>query len=305
MDGSRNPLAEYLRDRRESLDPESVGLPVEPGRRVSGLRRTEVAHLAGISADYYLRLEQGRGHQPSQQVLSALSRALRLDHYGDEYLRRMAALAAGHAAPPIGREMPSGALDLLRLHRDTPAYVSNATMDVVAVNRPGLLLAPGGLRPGMNLVMSVFGHYPDPHSEAHWDRTARALVASMRYHADPRDTRLRRIVAELSRTDARFRRIWGACSVGPQFNGWPMVYIDTHGWVTLRAESLTLAGASGWTMTLFFAEPQTPGVAALADLVRAANSAPPYGSAPEAVVVAAELDPIGADAGADAEELAS
>ncbi|EIC07064.1 helix-turn-helix domain protein [Microbacterium laevaniformans OR221] len=305
MNGSRNPLAEFLRDRRESLDPESVGLPVEPGRRVRGLRRSEVAHLAGISADYYLRLEQGRGHQPSQQVLSALSRALRLDHYGDEYLRRMAALAAGHAEPPVSGDLPSGALDLLRLHRDTPAYVSNATMDVVAVNRPGLMLAPGGLHPGMNLVLSVFAHYPDPHSEVHWERTARALVASLRYHADPRDARLRRIVAELSRTDERFRRIWGECGVGPQFNAWPMVHIDTHGWVTLRAESLALAGTGGWTITLFFAEPQTPGVAALADLVRAANSAPSDGSAPEAVVVASELDPITVADDADAEEIAS
>lgn len=302
MDGSRDPLADYLRDRRESLSPESVGLPVEPGRRVVGLRRSEVAQLAGISADYYLRLEQGRGHQPSQQVLSALSRALRLDHYGDEYLRRMAALAAGHAEPPVDRDMPRGALDLLRLHRDTPAYLSNATMDVVAVNRPGLLLAPGGLRPGLNLVMSVFSHYPQPHSEAHWERTAHALVASLRYHADPRDARLRRIVAELSRTDHRFRRIWRACGVGPQFNAWPMVHVDRHGWVTLRAESLALAGAFGWTMTLFFAEPQTPGVAALADLVSAATSAPPNGSPADAVAVAADLDPIVVE---DGDEIAS
>ena len=305
MDGTRNPLAEFLRDRRESLSPESVGLAAERGRRVAGLRRTEVSELAGISADYYLRLEQGRGHQPSQQVLSALSRALRLDHYGDEHLRRMAALAAGHAEPAATGQMPSGALDLLRLHRDTPAYISNATMDVVAVNRPGLLLAPGGLRPGMNLVMSVFAHYPDPHSEAHWERTARALVASLRYHADPRDARLRQIVAALGRTDDRFRRIWGACGVGPQFNAWPMVYIDAHGWVTLRAESLTLAGAAGWTMTLFFAEPQTPGVAALADLVRDANRAPADGDPAQAVAVAAELDPICVDDDADAEEIAS
>ncbi|WP_244295745.1 helix-turn-helix domain-containing protein [Microbacterium laevaniformans] len=91
MDGTRNPLAEFLRDRRESLSPESVGLAAERGRRVAGLRRTEVAELAGISADYYLRLEQGRGHQPSQQVLSALSRA------AARPLRRRASAAHGRA----------------------------------------------------------------------------------------------------------------------------------------------------------------------------------------------------------------
>jgi len=305
MDRSRDPLAEYLRDRRESLTPESVGLPSEPGRRVIGLRRSEVAELAGISADYYLRLEQGRGHQPSQQVLSALSRALRLDHYGDEYLRRVAALAAGHAAPSASTELPSGAIDLLRLHRQTPAYLSNGTMDVVAVNAPGMLLAPGGLRPGINLVMSVFACYPEPQSEPHWERTARALVSSLRYHADPRDERLQQIVATLTRSDPRFRRIWRECGVGQQFNAWPLVYIDRHGWVTLRAEKLALAGEFGWTLTLFFAEPRTPGVEALADLVRAASDT--RSSAADDVVTADRLDPIGFDTAATeaATELAS
>ncbi len=301
MNAPRGPLADFLRDRREALSPADVGLPEEPGRRVRGLRRSEVAQLAGISPDYYLRLEQGRGHQPSQQVLSALGRALHLDRYGDEHLRRVAVLSAGHTTPGAASTLPCGALDVLGLHPDTPAYISNSTMDVVAVNAPGLLLAPGGLRPGLNLAMSVFGHYPDPPSEAHWERTARALVASLRYHADPRDPRLRAIVSTLSASDARFRRIWAQCEVRPHSSAWPLVYVQSHGWVGLRSETLALTDAFGWTMTLFFAEPNTPGVAALADLVRAAHGEPGKGPAPLPVVTAERLDTIAAYAG----ELAS
>jgi transcriptional regulator with XRE-family HTH domain len=268
---SSGPLAEFLRDRRESLTPEQVGLSDSSRRRVRGLRRAEVAELAGISADYYLRIEQGRGHRPSAEVLSALSRALLLDAYGDEHLQRMANLSAGHEAPAVSDDVPAGIRALLDLHPETPAYLSNGTLDVIGVNEPGRLLAPGGLRPGLNLVLSVFEHYPDPHSESHWRRTASNLVASLRYHADPRSPRLRHIVDTLSATDPRFVELWQQCEVRPHTSSWPLVYIESHGWVGLRSETLAIPASRGCTMTQFFAEPNTPGVAALRDLVRRAN----------------------------------
>ncbi len=268
MNMPHSPLAQYLRDRRESLAPELSGIPTVSRRRVAGLRRGEVAERAGISADYYLRLEQGRGHQPSEQVLSALSRALQLDAYADQHLRRVAGLSAGRDAPPLVDVVPEGVLSLLDLHPDTPAYVSNGTMDIIAVNAPGRLLASARLQPGLNLVLSVFSHYPEPHSEAHWQRTAETLVASLRYHADPRSPRLRDIVETLRRTDPRFAPIWRKCEVRPHSSAWPMVYIEKHGWVGLRSEALAVPRASGCTLNMFFAEPNTPGVAALSDLVR-------------------------------------
>ena len=268
---SISPLAEFLRDRRESLTPAQVGLPSSSRRRVRGLRRTEVAELAGISADYYLRIEQGRGHRPSAEVLSALSRALKLDVYGDEHLHRVAGLSAGHEAPAVSDDVPDGVRSLLDLHPDTPAYLSNGTLDVIGVNEPGRLLAPGGLRVGLNLVLSVFEHYPEPHSEAHWRRTAENVVASLRYYADPRSPRLRHIVDTLSKSDPRFVELWQQCLVRPHSSSWPLVHIESHGWVGLRSETLAIPALRGCTMTLFFAEPNTPGVAALRDLVRRAR----------------------------------
>ncbi|WP_051038791.1 helix-turn-helix transcriptional regulator [Microbacterium sp. B19] len=265
------PLAEFLRDRRESLTPEQVGLPREPRRRVRGLRRTEVADLAGISSDYYLRLEQGRGHQPSRQVLSALGRALLLDGPGEEYLHRIADLS-GDAPTSSEGDLPDGVATLVELYADTPAYALNGTLDVVAVNAPGRLLAPDQLRVGFNLLVSVFEHFPEPHSEPHWRRTAETLAAALRYYADPRSPRLRALVDGLSASDPRFAAIWSRCEIRPHRSSWPMVHIEPHGWVSLRSETLAVPGTSGYTVTVFFAEPRTPGVAALRDLVARARA---------------------------------
>lgn len=266
------PLAEFLRDRRESLTPEQVGLPREPRRRVRGLRRTEVADLAGISSDYYLRLEQGRGHQPSRQVLSALGRALLLDAPGEEYLHRIADLSGDAPASAEEDDLPDGVATLVELYADTPAYALNGTLDVVAVNAPGRLLAPDQLRVGSNLLVSVFEHFPEPHSEPHWRRTAETLAAALRYYADPRSPRLRKLVDGLSATDPRFAAIWSRCEIRPHRSSWPMVHIEPHGWVGLRSETLAVPGTSGYTVTVFFAEPRTPGVAALRDLVARARA---------------------------------
>lgn len=274
MNTSRSPLADFLRDRRDSLKPERVGIRDTSRRRVPGLRRSEVAELAGISADYYLRLEQGRGHQPSEQVLAGLRRALLLDSHGDDYLHRVAELSAGRESPPLDDDVPPGVLELVTVHTDVPAYLTNATLDVIAANAPARLLAPGVLQPGSNLVASVFTQYPDPRSESDWRRTAENLVASLRYHADPRSPRLHAVVADLSAKDARFLPIWKRCDVRPQSSAWPLAHIEGHGWVSLRSECFAVSGTLGYTMTLFFAEPNTPGVAALRGLVERARLSP-------------------------------
>lgn len=272
MNDAAGPLAVFLRDRRESLTPEQVGIAREPRRRVRGLRRTEVADLAGISSDYYLRLEQGRGHQPSRQVLSALGRALLLDGPGEEYLHRIADLSGEGRPSAEEDDLPEGVATLVDLYADTPAYALNGTLDVVAVNAPGRLLAPDQLRVGSNLLVSVFEHFPDPHSEPDWRRTAETLAAALRYYADPRSPRLRKLVAGLSASDPRFAEIWSRCEIRPHRSSRPMVHIEPHGWVHLRSETLAVPGTSGYTVTVFFAEPRTPGVAALRDLVARARA---------------------------------
>ncbi|WP_354640321.1 helix-turn-helix transcriptional regulator [Kitasatospora camelliae] len=133
MDMDRSQLADFLRRSRERLRPEEVGLTAGPRRRTPGLRREEVVQLAGMSADYYIRLEQGRGPQPSTQMLASLSRALRLTEDERDHLY----LLAGHRPPagkPSGDHLKPGLLHLLDQLKDTPAQIVNDLGDLLAQN---------------------------------------------------------------------------------------------------------------------------------------------------------------------------
>jgi transcriptional regulator with XRE-family HTH domain len=131
---NRAELAKFLRARRDRLSPTDVGLPGGERRRTAGLRRQEVAQLAGISIDYYIRLEQGRGPHPSRQVLSALARALMFSRDEREYLFRIAGEQPPVTAGP-SRELTPGIRYLLDSLPYTPAYVVDAKYDVLAWNR--------------------------------------------------------------------------------------------------------------------------------------------------------------------------
>src|SRR6478752_1558204 len=126
-------LGDFLRARREQVQPEDVGLVAGSRRRVAGLRREELALLAGISADYYLRLEQGRDKNPSAQVLDALSRALRLDIKATEYLHQIAGLTAARRDHP-GVEAAHGGMQELIDQFPMPAIVASRCLDVLAAN---------------------------------------------------------------------------------------------------------------------------------------------------------------------------
>src|ERR1039458_3633014 len=150
-----NLLGDYLRARRELVQPESVGLPVNGVRRVAGLRREEVALLAGISSDYYLRLEQGRDRNPSIQVLEALARVLQLDQVATDYLLGLAAPQPRHRRRRPRREsVPSGIRQLLDVVGQ-PAFVEGRYFDVLAANSLAYALSPrlqvrrNGLPPGL------------------------------------------------------------------------------------------------------------------------------------------------------------
>lgn len=201
-------LGDYLRARRSSTSPESVGIRVEPGRRVPGLRREEVARLAGISQEYYLRLEQGRDRQPSDQVLRALGNAMRLDRDGVEHMRRLVVLQ--HARAPRSRVRGAGWGDglrnLLQQWGTTPAYIRSATQDVVMANHLAEALSPEALRVGSNIVLTLFSDNVD-RTDPDWAAAAARIVASLRYDCDPRDPRLQQIVTALE-TDADFVTLW-------------------------------------------------------------------------------------------------
>ncbi|BDU03212.1 hypothetical protein IFM12276_62400 [Nocardia sputorum] len=132
---SSNELGDFLRSRRAQVSPEEVGVRTYGVRKVAGLRREEVAFLAGLSSDYYTRLEQGRERNPSAQVLDALSRALRLDADQEMHVYRLARLVPASRGSG-GREPVSPMLlQLMDTYASTPAFVLNRTLDILATNR--------------------------------------------------------------------------------------------------------------------------------------------------------------------------
>ena len=215
----RSELATFLRNRRARLTPSDVGLPLGSRRRTPGLRRQEVAQLAGVSVDYYVRLEQARGPRPSRQVLSALARALMLTVDEREYLFRV----AGENPLPAGgpnRELPASIRQLLANLTATPAYVLDAKYDVLAWNHLAtyfigdLSTVPDDDR---NIIRWMFRRAEtDPHwTEPDTISFARASVADLRaaYARYPGDAGIDGLVTELLGVAPRFAEMWAAHDV--------------------------------------------------------------------------------------------
>lgn len=208
-----NALGDYLRARREQVRPEDVGLVAGARRRVAGLRREELALLAGISADYYLRLEQGRDKNPSPQVLDALARALRLDVKAIEYLHQLATPAGGRR--DAGAEVAADGTEELIEQFAMPAIVASRSLDVLAANQIARALSPG-FTPGRNFLS---WRLLDPAARelyVNWDAATDVAVSGLREAAgsDPDDPRVRSLIAELSTTSERFRELWARADVG-------------------------------------------------------------------------------------------
>lgn len=219
----RAALADFLRRRREELRPADVGLPDGFRRRTPGLRREEVAALAAMSADYYTRLEQRRGPQPSEQLLAALARALRLTGEERDYLFRIAGhsppdetTAAAHVAPALLR-----VLDRLE---DTPALILSGLGETLVQNR--LAAALLGDKTGyMGLARSeVYRWFTDPaerlrYPEDDRDRQSRAQVANLRaaYGSMGPRSRAAELVAALRKESAEFARLWDRHEVARRF----------------------------------------------------------------------------------------
>ncbi|WP_345373454.1 helix-turn-helix transcriptional regulator [Frondihabitans cladoniiphilus] len=204
-----NTLGDYLRAARSRLEAGDVGLPTGGARRVAGLRREEVAVLAGVSADYYARLEQGRERRPSPQMIGALARALRLDHDATAHLHRVAGLSPGMAADTGREHVDPALLVLLESFPASAAYVLSPSFDVLATNPIATaLLAP--FAGNQNMVRVLF---TDPHSRtvfAEWPQVSRATVHALRLHAGeyPDDPGIRQLVADMTRASSDFRALW-------------------------------------------------------------------------------------------------
>ncbi|MFK3672017.1 helix-turn-helix transcriptional regulator [Leifsonia aquatica] len=275
---STTPLGEYLRARRELVQPHQVGIVVQPGRRVPGLRREEVAELAGVSPDYYLRIEQGRDRRPSEQVLTALARALLLDEDSRQYLLRLARPRPFIRPAPDGGRISEGVAQLLAQWDHTPAYVTDANQNILAANALIDGIAPGILVPGTNMLVSGFESYArlsatlsDPTAEELevvelWEQTLRELTASMRYYGDPDDPRLQEIVGALSARYRLFRTIWAEHDARPHVSGVKRAFVPPLGWIDFRWQTLEIPRTAGQFITTFFGEPGSAAAQAIAYL---------------------------------------
>ena len=210
----RDQLADFLRRRREAIRPAQVGIADGPRRRTAGLRREEVAMLAGMSVDYVVRLEQGRSSQPSTQLLGALARALRLSDDERDHLFHL----AGHRPPPgdgAARLARAGLLRMLDLLGDTPALVFSDLGVVLAQNRASVLLAGDltGFTGDRRYMM--FRWFTEPanravHPPEEEEYHGRQLVADFRVAAGrrPGDPEIDGLVERLSAASAVFARLW-------------------------------------------------------------------------------------------------
>ncbi|WP_433220750.1 helix-turn-helix transcriptional regulator [Dactylosporangium sp. CS-047395] len=201
---ARAELGRFLRDRREALRPHDVGLPAGPRRRTPGLRREEVAGLAAMSVEYYARLEQARGPQPSRRILDALGAALRLDPAERTHLFRLAGTAPAAPPGPSRRVRPYVAGLLHRV--DAAAVVTSAAYDVIAWNPLAAALLTG-LGDHPNLARRRFLGGPPASSGA--EEFGHIAVARLRAAADryPHDEPLARLLDELSVSE-EFRHVW-------------------------------------------------------------------------------------------------
>ncbi|MEU4011638.1 helix-turn-helix domain-containing protein [Streptomyces pseudogriseolus] len=239
-DASDNRLGSYLRARRELVTPEQAGLPPGGNRRVPGLRREEVALLAGISPDYYLRLERGRDKNPSPQVLMSLARVLQLDEVERTYLLGLA--AARPRAPRRKRpeHVPARAHQLLA-HLQIPAFVEGRAFDVLASNPMAVALSPR-LRPGRNRLRDLL---LDPEERAFhqdWPQATAGIVAALRTTIgdDTDNPRFVELVGELALTSERFRALWARHDVRTLDGGTATVHHPVVGDLRLHRDKLPL-----------------------------------------------------------------
>jgi transcriptional regulator with XRE-family HTH domain len=259
-----NLLGDYLRARRQLVSPEMVGLPVAGYRRVPGLRREEVAMLAGISADYYLRLEQGRDRHPSVSVLEAISRVLQLDQEATDYLVALA-LARGRPRRRSRREtVPPGIVQLLEVI-NAPAYVEGRYFDVLAANSWAQLLTPT-MAVGFNRMRAVFLEAGAPELYPDWEAVTAGLVAAFRraIGTDFDDARFVELVGELSLGSERFRQLWARHDVKSR-SSIPVRFRHPQvGELQLTCEKLAVAGTDGQLLAVYYATPGSPSAEKLA-----------------------------------------
>ncbi|MEP9363238.1 helix-turn-helix transcriptional regulator [Nocardioides sp. CN2-186] len=251
-----NRLGEYLRARREQVTPADVALPVHGVRRVPGLRREEVAMLAGISSDYYLRLEQGRDRNPSVQVLESIAQVLQLDATATDYLLRLGApKPRARARRPRPETVPPATAELLTVI-GLPAFVEGRYLDVLAANPLVTALSPN-VRVGENRLRSMFLDQAERDLHPDWARTVPRLVAGFRNRIGDRvdDPRVVQLVGELSLGSEEFRQGWARHDVKPIQSRTIRMDHPQVGELELALSKLAIEGTDGQMLVIYHATP--------------------------------------------------
>jgi transcriptional regulator with XRE-family HTH domain len=264
-----NEIRDFLVSRRARITPEQAGLPAYGGnRRVAGLRREEVALLAGVSIDYYVRLERGRAPGASQSVLEGIARALQLDEAERAHLFDLACADCAPARPRSPRRSPAHQVRpsvrrILDSMTTAPAYVRNANLDILAANQLGMaLFSPILSSPAQpaNSARFLFLDPAGPSFYRDWERQAQDVVAMLRTEAghNPHDKGLSNLIGELSTRSEQFRTWWAAHNVRFHRTGTKLLHHPAVGDLTLTFEALDLAADSGLCISAYTAEPGSP-----------------------------------------------
>jgi hypothetical protein len=261
-------LGRFLRARRDGVAPADLGLPAGAGtRRTPGLRREELAALAGVSIDYYIRLERGKETRPSPAVVDALGRALLLDPEEMAYLRELAAQAARGGAPARNpapsRTVRPTLKRVLEAVRPCPAYVIGRTNDVLAANPGGQYLLPGMAdwpAKQRNTIRYTFLHAQARGLWPDWEVKARACVAHLRAvaGADPDAAEPLAIVGELAVKSPEFSRMWERYDVRRVGYGQKTFMHPEVGTMTLSHEVMEINRTDGQRIVVYSAEPGGP-----------------------------------------------
>lgn len=269
---ARADIREFLTTRRAKITPEQAGLPAYgTRRRVAGLRREEVAMLAGISVEYYTRLERGTTTGASEDVLEGIARALQLDEAERAHLfdlvRAASTTPSARRRPAQDRVRPA-ILQILESMIGVPAYLRNGRLDILAANQLGeALYAPVLAHPTGTPNMARF-IFLDPSASdffPNWESAANDAVAILRAAAghDPYDRRLSDLIGELSTRSDEFRVRWAAHNVKFHRTGAKELHHPVVGDLTLSFEALELPGDTGQRILVYTAEPGSPSAEAL------------------------------------------
>jgi transcriptional regulator with XRE-family HTH domain len=264
---SKNEIREFLATRRAKITPQQVGLASHGRRRVPGLRREEVAVLAGVSTDYCAQLERGNLSGVSDSVLDAIARALHLDEAEHAHLHDLARAAN---ATPRARRRPTPKQQvgpvvqrILDGMTALPAVVVNGRLDLLAANRLGhALYSPAYTDPSRPVNLARFC-FLNPHATAlyvHWDEAANTTVAMLRIEAgrNPNDRALSDLVGELSTRSETFRSRWAAHNVLLHRAGAKQFHHPVVGDLSLAFEVMELSADTGLTLTAYSPEPDSP-----------------------------------------------